>query len=395
MATTYETSYGFHSDTWIGTQQLGTSVVDYGQGVTVDSSNNIYVTGITYGGLDGNTDLYGSSTQDVFLVKYNSSGNKQWTKQFGTSTWDNGFGVAADSSNNIYVTGNTGGDLDNNTSSGGNDLFLVKYNSSGTKQWTKQLGSSGNDQGRGVTVDSSDNIYVTGLTKGGLDGNSWQGNNDIFLVKYNSSGTKQWTQQLGTLYSDIASGVTVDSSNNLYVTGYTHGDLDGNTNSLTYDLFLIKYNSSGNKQWTKLLGSVEDTGYSGRGLASDSSNNIYITGQTNVLIKYNSSGTKQWTKQLSGSWWSVTVDSNDYIYVTGETTASVSDILLVKYNSSGTKQWSQTFGTDSNDEGLGVTVDSSDNIYITGSTTGGLDGNTNSGQDDIFLLKYNSDGVLQ
>ena len=67
----------------------------------------------------------------------------------------------------------------------------VKYNSSGTKQWTKQLGTSSWDEGYGVTVDSSDNIYVTGDTKGGLDGNTNSGSADIFLVKYNSSGVKQ------------------------------------------------------------------------------------------------------------------------------------------------------------------------------------------------------------
>ena len=70
----------------------------------------------------------------IILVKYNSSGTKQWTKQLGTSSCDKGYGVTTDSSRNIYMTGTTSGDLDGNTSSGGNDIFLVKYNSSGTKQ---------------------------------------------------------------------------------------------------------------------------------------------------------------------------------------------------------------------------------------------------------------------
>ena len=120
-----------------------------------------------------------------------------------------------DSSDNIYVTGYTGGGLDGNTNSGSSDLFLVKYNSSGTKQWTKQLGTSGYDLGYGVTVDSSDNLYVTGYTTGGLDGNTNSGGEDIFLVKYNSSGTKQWTKQLGTSSYDEGMGVTVDSSYNI------------------------------------------------------------------------------------------------------------------------------------------------------------------------------------
>jgi hypothetical protein len=94
-------------------------------------------------------------------------------------------------------------------------------------------------------VDSSDNIYVTGSTSGGLDGNTNSGIHDIFLVKYNSSGVKQWTKQLGTSSTDVGNGVTVDSSDNIYVTGLTSGGLDGNTNSGGYDLFLVKYNSDG------------------------------------------------------------------------------------------------------------------------------------------------------
>ncbi|MEE1578201.1 MAG: SBBP repeat-containing protein, partial [Deltaproteobacteria bacterium] len=119
---------------------------------------------------------------------------------------------------------------------------------SGAEQWTQQLVSSGDDRARGVATDSSGNVYVAGYTKGGLDGNSNSGGSDVFVVKYNSSGTKQWTQQLGTSSADSASGVATDSSANVYVTGQTAGGLDGNTNAGSEDLFLVKYNSSGTKQ---------------------------------------------------------------------------------------------------------------------------------------------------
>ena len=182
---------------WSGTQQLGTSSADVGQGVTSDSAGNIYVTGYTSGSLDGNNS---AGNKDIFLVKYNSSGSKQWTKQLGSSSAEIGQGVTSDSAGNIYVTGYTSGSLDGNTSAGDKDIFLVKYNSSGSKQWTKQLGSSSTEIGQGVTSDSAGNIYVSGYTSGSLDGNTSAGNNDIFLVKYNSSGTKQWTKQLGSLH---------------------------------------------------------------------------------------------------------------------------------------------------------------------------------------------------
>ena len=107
------------------------------------------------------------------------------------ATNDYANGVATDSSGNVYVTGGTKGELDGNTSAGNTDLFVIKYNSSGTKQWTKQLGTSSIDIANGVTTDSSGNVYVTGTTNGGLDGNTSAGNTDIFVVKYNSSGIKQ------------------------------------------------------------------------------------------------------------------------------------------------------------------------------------------------------------
>jgi len=440
LGSEYETSSGF--TTWSGTQQLGTSSGDTKtDGVTVDSSGNIYVTGYTSGGLDNNTN---SGNTDIFLVKYNSSGVKQWTKQLGTSTSDAGTGVTVDSSGNIYVTGSTKGGLDGNSNTAGSswDFFLVKYNSSGVKQWTEQYGNVAaevlgvggyyTDFGQGVTVDSSDNIYVTGTIN--------YGGNDIFLVKFYDNGTKQWTKLLGTSsddrvalgFGEIMDGVTVDSSDNIYVVGSTKGGMDNNTNSGGWDFFLVKFNSSGTKQWTQQLG-TSSTDY-GNAVAVDSSDNIYVTGTTAggldnnthfgandiFLVKYNSSGEKQWTQQLGGFFigdssgtivyshndagTGVTVDSSNNIYVTGSTSKVIVgsntsyggvDTVLVKYNSSGAKQWAKQLGTSGHDYGQGVTADSSGNIYVTGKTNGGLDGNTSSGSLDVFLVKYNSDGVKQ
>ena len=89
------------------------------------------------------------------------------------------------------MTGSTVGGLNNNTNSGAQDIILVKYNSSGTKQWTKQLGTSTSEYPFEVANDSSNNIYVTGHTAGGLDGKTNSGNDEIFLVKYNSDGVLQ------------------------------------------------------------------------------------------------------------------------------------------------------------------------------------------------------------
>ena len=423
--------------TW--TKQLGSSGHEFGLGVTTDSSDNIYVTGLTYEDvvcpillLQGEECIY--TNRDIILIKYNSSGTKQWTKHYG----EDGKGVTTDSSGNIYVTSYTDSDK--------SDIILIKYNSSGTKQWTKQLGASSRtfgDSGFGVTPDSSGNIYLSGHTwRSNLDGkidNSprYRSETDLFLIKYNSSGKRQWTKQLKTPASDRCGAVTTDSSGNIYMTGHTLGGLAGWTKPLIgqSDLFLIKFNSSGKRQWIKQLG-TSDIGPDGRtvntwgrGVTTDSSDNIYVSGLTwggfggkkhegksdIILIKFNSSGTKKWIRQFgtSGLDWGtdnciqagkgVTTDSSDNIYLTGRTPGGLDgnkssggkDIFLVKYNSIGTKQWTKQLGTSDNDSGESVTTDSSGNIYVTGTTQGGLDGNTNSGKDDIFLVKYDSSGTKQ
>ncbi len=315
--------------------------------------------GGTEGGLDGNTN---AGNTDLFVVKYNSSGTKQWTRQIGSSSRDSASGVAPDSSGNVYVTGMTNGGLDGCKNAGIEDLFVVKYNSSGTKQWTNQLGSSSRDSADDVATDSSGNIYVTGTTYSELDGNTSAGKADLFVVKYNSSGTKQWTNQLGTWDTDFANGVATDSSGNVYVTGSTYRSLDGNTSAGNADLFLVKYNSSGTKQWTKQLGSSSDD-YA-NGIVTDSSGSVYVTGTT-------------------------------YGGLDGNTSAGNADLFVVKYNSGGTKQWTKQLGTPSTDTANGVTTDSSGNVYVAGGTYGGLDGNSGSGGNDFFVVKYNSSGTKQ
>jgi len=404
------------SSTSISSRQLARSSNDYAYGVATDSSGNVYVAGGTNGGLDGNTN---AGNTDLFVVKYNSSGTKQWTRQLGSSSRDSANGVATDSSGNVYVTGMTNGGLDGCKNAGIEDLFVVKYNSSGTKQWTNQLGSSSRDSANDVATDSSGNIYVTGTTYWELDGNTSAGKADLFVVKYNSSGTWQWTKQNGTDRYDEARGVATDSSGNVYVTGYTEGGLDGNTSEGKADLFVVKYNSSGTKQWTKQLGTW-DSDFA-NGVATDSSGNVYVTGSTFrnfdgntsagnadlFVVKYNASGSKQWTRQLGSSSRDyandVVTDSSGNVYVTGttyggldgNTSAGNADLFVVKYNSSGSKQWTNQLGTSSTDTANGVTTDSSGNVYVAGGTYGGLDGNTSAGVNDLFVVKYNSSGTKQ
>ena len=407
-------------DEWGGAKQTGSSKADHPAGIAVDSKSNIYVTGRTLGNMDGNSNP-SSTIYDLFLLKYSFQGSLQWLKQVGDdSTFEESNGVAIDSSDNVYITGSTSIGLNGIPYIGGYDVFLVKYNSAGVIQWTKLMGGTESEVGYDVAIDSSGNAYVTGYTSGTLDGTS-AGNSDIFLVKYNTSGDKQWTRQLGTSYHDYGYGVAVDSSGNAFVTGTTVRGLVEGTSTVnnTPDFFLVKYNSSGTKQWTQQFGDSAWNG--GNDVTTDSSGNAYVTGYTAgtidgntnqggndmFLMKYNSSGTRQWSKMLgsSGSDYGngVALDSSNNVYVTGvvdgvldgNTSAGEDDIFLVKYNSSGTKQWARQHGTSQNDYGRKIAIDAKGYIYLLADGYGGIDDNTNSGSSDIYLLKYNSSGVKQ
>ena len=156
-----------------------------GISMTFDSSDNVYITGYTRNGLDGKKN---SRDFTVFLVKYNSSGSREWIKQLGKSAFEYGARLIVDSSGNIYVTGFSS-EFESDNEFGSQNTLLAKYDSSGTREWTKPLGSTLTDFAWDVTVDSTDNIYVTGFSENSFAQNtSWQ--DDILLMKFNTDGIK-------------------------------------------------------------------------------------------------------------------------------------------------------------------------------------------------------------
>ncbi len=374
---------------------LGTSSDDLAYGVSVDSSGNVYMTG----GYRGTLDDGFFSNYETFLVRYNSSGNEQWRWTLGKNI---GAGVSVDSAGNVYVTG-----AKEDVGEDDEDVVLYKINSSGDYQWERVIGTNSWDYGTGVSVDSAGNVYVAGYSGGDFDGHINSGGYDMFLIKYDSSGNKKWSKLLGSDKDDSAQGVSVDSAGNVYVTGSSQGDFDGHTNLGEYDVFLVKYDSSGNKKWSRLLGTSNNDW--GNDVSVDSAGNVYVTGQFGhtkqtggnmFLTKYDSSGNKKWAKLLgsdNNDWGeSVSVDSSGNVYVIGSSWGNFDghansgerDMFLVKYDSSGNKKWSKLFGSSSDDDANGVSVDSAGNIYVTGSSKGNFDGHASSGSWDMFLVKF-------
>jgi hypothetical protein len=384
----------------------------------------VYVAGSTFDGLDGNT-LTGN--YDLFVTKYNSSGLKQYTRQLGVAGQaTDGWSVATDANGNVYVAGSTTGGLDGNTLTGYTDFFVTKYNSSGVKQYTRQMGvAEQHTYGRSVATDASGNVYVAGYTEGGLDLNTLTGTRDFFVTKYNSSGVKQYTRQLGVAgRSTQGQSLATDASGNVYVAGYTNGGLDGNTLTGTNDFFVTKYNSSGVKQYTRQLGVAGEITY-GLSVATDTIGNVYVAGYTTggldgnthtltgaadfFVTKYNSSGVKQYTRQLGVAGdmtygYSVATDASGNVYVAGFTGGGLDgnaltgtqDFFVTKYDSSGVKQHTRQLGVAGQyTAGISVATDANGNVYVAGSTHGGLDGNSLTGTRDFFVTKYNSSGVKQ
>ena len=292
---------------------LGNANSDAGWGVTTDSSGNAYITGQV-------------NTADLLIAKYDTLGSIQWQRTLDGGSTDIGYDITVDSSDNVYVTGGRNG------ASTGQDLILAKYNASGTIQWQRTLSGSNTDVGRQVAVDSSGNVYVVGYTVSTSATGDWA----ILVVKYNSSGTIQWQRTLNTVgqsKGDFGYGVAVDSSDNLYVAGRSHDPVG------FYDLFVSKWNSSGSVLWQRTLASSAVDADWGK-IDVDSSDNVYVVGYSKLsgtmdilIAKYDTSGSIQWQRTLSGAGselgYGLAVDSSNDFYVVGRTD-STGDALLAR-----------------------------------------------------------------
>lgn len=201
------------------TRQFGSSDFDTALAVALDASGT-YVAGRTEGTLPGETS---AGSVDAFLRKYDPTGNVSWTRQFGTSAADWADGLAVDSSG-AYVAGLTGGTFPGEASSGGDggDAFLRKYDPTGNVSWTRQFGTSAVDWAYSVALDAS-GLYVAGLTVGTLAGETSSGGGDGFLRKYDLIGNVLWTRQFGSSSGDAAFAVTIGGSG-VYVVGQTDAD---------------------------------------------------------------------------------------------------------------------------------------------------------------------------
>ncbi len=371
---------------------------DYASSIAIDDSNNIniYVTGTRY---DSDT------WEDYATIKYGSDGNQIWVRPYNGpgSGNDNARDIALDSFGNIYVTGSssaTGTD---------DDYATIKYDSDGIQKWVARYDGpiSNHDYGNALAIDSSDNVYVTGISIGlGTGG-------DYATIKYDSNGNQKWVARYngpqGSGY-DWPSAIAIDGSGNIYVTGKSTGS------GTSYDYATIKYNSAGVRQWVRRYDGPGSGGDEAKAIVIDDSDNIYVTGKSTgsgtsydyATIKYNSAGVRQWVRRYDGPGSggdeakAIVIDNSDNIYVTGKSTGSGTDYdcATIKYDSAGVEQWVARYNgpVDAADGAIAITLDNSGNVFVTGESIGSGTGNDyatikydpNSSQ--LWVIRYNGPG---
>ena len=386
---------------------LGGTGDDRGNGIAVDSSGNAYVTGATTSSTDFPTTIgalqttYGGGSNDAFVFKLNASGSALvYSTYLGGNGLDYGNSIAVDSSGNAYVTGDTKSTtfptmspLQGSYGGGNTDTFVSKLNASGSALlYSTYFGSTGNEDGTGIAVDSSGNAYVMGDTNSNnlpTSPSAFQSTSvnlgasnpyDAFVFKLNASGsTLVYATYLGGSGQDKGAGIAVDGSGNAYVTGYTVStDFPTTAGALqtTYggnnDAFVSKLNASGSAlvYSTYLGGSANDYGY---GIAVDSSGNAYVVGSTASTNFPTTTGALQ------------------------ATNGGNNDAFVSKLNASGSALVYSTYlGGSGDDYGSGIAVDSSGNAYVSGYTNSTNfptvlpEQAANSGSNDAFVAKFSA-----
>lgn len=368
----------------------GNGTSGFGKGIFTDTNGFSYVTGYFDGtNAFGTNHLASYGANDIFVAKYDATGNMLWARHAGTTNGEEGLGICADSSGNCFVTGwyNSAMAIFGSVSLptfGFQDIFVAKYDASGNLQWAKRAGASGLDNGLGIATDGAGNCYVTGVYNGNANfsGTSLTnaGANDIFVAKYNGAGNLLWVRRAGGSSGDVGSGIGVDDSGNCYVAGGFSSSVAGFdglmvTNAGGTDIFLAKYDTSGTVQWVWSGGGPgNESPRAGTRVAVDAAGNSYVHGAFG--------GTATFGTNLL-------------------TSAGSNDVFVAKFDNAGNLLWIRQGGGpgDENDFGGAVALDPNGNCYVAGSYLLNADFGgvtlTNAGDHDIFMTKYDRNGALQ
>jgi hypothetical protein len=382
---------------------------DEAHAVSIGASGNLFITGktLSYSGIATSgayqTKQYGDC---AFLAEFSSSGSLSWGTYFGGGSYDQGLGICNDASGNVYITGSTestshlatSGAYQTSLSGSGTlinpDAFLAKFSSAGSISWATYYGGTDWDYATGLKLDSS-GIYLVGNTvsnNGIATSNAYQSwlasGVDAFLAKFNTSGNRVWATYYGGKGHDFCNGLSLDNKGNIYITGHTSSSngiaskgayqtsySGGNPSSGGYggDVFLAKFNKSGNFSWGTYYGGPDDD--LGQAIIVDPFENIIISGNT---ASTNGIATSYAYKNSNSG--------GTYGY----------DAFVAKFTASGSLSTGTYYGGSGDDYGTTVLTDANGNAYLAGYTssnsgiiTSGAYQTSYGGGNDAFIAKFN------
>lgn len=350
----------------------GGSGYEYCSDIIIDDSGDIYIA--------GSTNSFGNGSYDMFLIKYNSSGSILFNKTWGTIHYDFCNAMDLDSSGNIYLVGMT--------EKGGvnNDMCLIKFDNNGNLEWNKTWGDTGDESCYDIVIDDSDDIYLAGET------NSFgAGGDDMCLVKFDDTGNYLWNKTWGGTNSDRCFALGINIYDEICLAGFTRSFGD----PVYGDIAIVKYLWSEVYDWERIWAGNESDNCGS--LITDALGNIILGGATRsygnggldaLVIKYGRSGDQMWNFTWGTTGYEfctdITIDSSDYLYITGGTISDIgyAEIFVMNIGYLGEALWHCTWGLDYNVIGSAIALDSSDNIYIGGQTE-----LSSGGETDILLVK--------
>jgi uncharacterized delta-60 repeat protein len=352
--------------------------------LALDLDGNVYVTGHSYGGL---------THDDYATIKYNSAGQQLWAVRYtGPENYDDvAIDLAIDGDGNVIVTGYSGISPDSY------DYLTIKYNSAGDTIWTRRYDGlvNGSNYANGLAIDINGNVYVTGGSPG------MGSYTDYATIKYNTDGEEKWVARYNGPGNgwDWALAVSVDSAENVFVTGSSYG---GSLSA--YDYATIKYDSAGEQQWEARYTMPEYGEDEGTDLVLSGDGGVYVTGFSDgagtgddyATMKYDANGRLQWVRRYNGlhdfddKAVSLHADSDGGVYVTGRSCDQFGDeYATVKYNSNGVQQWVARYnGPAHSDIATGLDLDTYGNVYVTGLSLGASQTNY-----DFATIKYSQPAV--
>ncbi|HET6991335.1 MAG TPA: SBBP repeat-containing protein, partial [Bacteroidia bacterium] len=294
-------------------KSVGGTGSDLGYSVATDASGNVYTIGLftVIGDFDpgpATLNFTSAGGEDIFLTKLSASGNLLWAEQFGGTSDDEGTSVSIDGSGNVYIAGTFSNVVDfdpgpgvyNLTSAGAYDIFVAKLDAAGNFVWAKDLGGASYDFVLSLALDSSDNVYTTGVFENTADFDPGAATfnmtsictagGDMYISKLDSSGNFVYAKDIGGNQPGRAYSITTDGSGNVYTSGYFQGTVDFDpgagvfnlTPTGLHDLFILKLDSAGNFAWVKSIGgSLNDAAYY---VKTDASGNIYSSGSFQLTV---------------------------------------------------------------------------------------------------------------